>query len=37
LRVAGWDNVKILQGGMEEWKAKGGLDAATKAAGAAKH
>jgi rhodanese-related sulfurtransferase len=37
LRVAGWDNVKILQGGMEEWKAKGGFDAATKAAGAAKH
>ena len=37
LRVAGWDNVKILQGGMEEWKAKGGFDAATKAVGAAKH
>ena len=37
LRVAGWDNVKILQGGMEEWKAKGGFDAATKAVGTAKH
>jgi rhodanese-related sulfurtransferase len=37
LRVAGWDNVRILQGGMEEWKAKGGFDAATKAAGPAKH
>ncbi|MEY5028114.1 MAG: putative adenylyltransferase/sulfurtransferase MoeZ [Pseudomonadota bacterium] len=37
LRVAGWDNVKILQGGMEEWKAKGGFDAATKASGPAKH
>jgi rhodanese-related sulfurtransferase len=37
LRVAGWDNVKILQGGMEEWKAKGGFDAAAKAAGPAKH
>ncbi|MEY3937503.1 MAG: putative adenylyltransferase/sulfurtransferase MoeZ [Pseudomonadota bacterium] len=37
LRVAGWDNVKILQGGMEEWKAKGGFDAAKKAVGAAKH
>lgn len=37
LRVAGWDNVKILQGGMEEWKAKGGFDAATKSAGQAKH
>jgi hypothetical protein len=29
--------VKILQGGMEEWKAKGGFDAASKAVGAAKH
>ena len=37
LRVAGWDNVRILQGGMEEWKAKGGFDAATKATSAAKH
>lgn len=37
LRVAGWDNVKILQGGMEEWKAKGGFDAAAKATGPAKH
>ena len=31
MRVAGWDNLRILQGGMEEWKAKGGFDAATKA------
>jgi len=31
LRVAGWENVRILQGGMEEWKAKGGFDAASKA------
>ncbi len=37
LRVAGWDNVKILQGGMEEWAAKGGFDASTKASKAAKH
>lgn len=37
LRVAGWENVKILQGGMEEWKAKGGFDAAAKATGPAKH
>ena len=37
LRVAGWDNVKILQGGMEEWKAKGGFDAAVKATSPAKH
>lgn len=34
LRVAGWDNVRILQGGYAEWKAKGGLDANTRAAGA---
>ena len=36
LRVAGWDNVRILQGGMTEWQAKGGFDAAVKAAGPAK-
>ena len=34
LRLAGYDNVKILQGGFEEWKAKGGLDANARAAGA---
>jgi rhodanese-related sulfurtransferase len=32
LRVAGWENVRILQGGMEEWKAKVGFDASIKAA-----
>ncbi len=38
LRVAGYENVKILQGGFEEWKAKGGFDANAKAQGAtAKH
>ena len=37
LRVAGWDNLRILQGGMEEWKAKGGFDAAAKATALAKH
>ena len=37
LRVAGWENVRILQGGMAEWQAKGGFDAAAKAAGPAKH
>ena len=37
LRVAGWENVRILQGGMSEWHAKGGFDAAAKAAGPAKH
>ncbi|MEY3950730.1 MAG: hypothetical protein RJB21_488 [Pseudomonadota bacterium] len=31
LRVAGYDNVRILQGGFEEWKFKGGFDAHTKA------
>ena len=37
LRVAGWENVRILQGGMAEWQVKGGFDAAAKAAGPAKH
>lgn len=37
LRVAGWENVRILQGGMEEWNAKGGLDASSKATEPAKH
>lgn len=37
LRVAGWDNVLILQGGFEEWKAKGGFDAAARAAPAPRH
>ncbi|MDO9596247.1 MAG: rhodanese-like domain-containing protein [Azoarcus sp.] len=37
LRVAGFENVRILQGGFEEWKAKGGFDAASKASGQAKH
>lgn len=37
LRIAGYDNLRILQGGFAEWKAKGGLDAAAKATGQAKH
>ncbi|MEX1165556.1 MAG: rhodanese-like domain-containing protein [Hydrogenophaga sp.] len=37
LRVAGWDNLRILQGGMEEWTAKGGFDAAAKASAPVKH
>ncbi len=37
LRVAGYDNVRILQGGYAEWKAKGGFDAAAKATKPAKH
>lgn len=36
LRVAGWENVRILQGGMVAWQAKGGFDAAAKAAAPAK-
>jgi rhodanese-related sulfurtransferase len=35
LRLIGYDNVKILQGGYQEWQAKGGLDANARAAGAA--
>nr|UOZ96479.1 Sulfurtransferase [Cupriavidus sp.] len=31
LRIAGYDNVRILQGGFEEWKAKGGLNANARA------
>ena len=33
LRVSGWENVRILQGGFSEWKSKGGLDANAKASG----
>lgn len=33
LRVSGWENVKILQGGYAEWNAKGGLDANARASG----
>lgn len=37
LRVAGYENVRILQGGFSEWKAKGGFDAAVNAISAPKH
>ena len=37
LRLAGYENVRILQGGYAEWKAKGGLDAAAKASTAPQH
>lgn len=37
LRVAGYENVRILQGGFSEWKAKGGLDASEKATQPVKH
>ena len=35
MRVAGHENVRILQGGFEEWKTKGGFDANERAAGQA--
>ena len=35
LRVAGHENVRILQGGFEEWKAKGGFEANARASGQA--
>lgn len=37
LRLVGYENVRILQGGMSEWQAKGGFDAAAKATGAPSH
>lgn len=37
LRVAGWDNLRILQGGFDEWRTKGGFDASTKTATASTH
>jgi rhodanese-related sulfurtransferase len=37
LRVAGYENVRILQGGFAEWKAKGGFDAAARATRSVKH
>lgn len=33
LRVAGYENVRILQGGYAEWKAKGGFEANARATG----
>jgi len=32
LRVAGYENVRIIQGGFADWKAKGGFDAVENAA-----
>ena len=37
MRVAGWDNLRILQGGFDEWRIKGGCDAASKATTPATH
>jgi rhodanese-related sulfurtransferase len=31
LRMAGWDNVRILHGGMDEWATKGGVEAQERA------
>lgn len=33
LRLLGWDNVKVLQGGLEAWKARGGFGAGGRQAG----
>lgn len=33
LRVLGWDNVRVLQGGLEGWQAKGGFHAYQRASG----
>lgn len=30
LRVSGYENVRIIQGGFSEWKSKGGFDSAVK-------
>ena len=37
LRVAGFDNLRILQGGMREWKAKGGFGAYDRALESSQH
>lgn len=37
LRLVGYEHVRILQGGMSEWKAKGGFDAASRATGVPSH
>lgn len=37
MRVAGWDNLRILQGGFDEWRAKGGFDASSTASATPAH
>lgn len=37
LRLLGYDNVKVLQDGLEGWKKKGGFDAHTRASQPAVH
>jgi rhodanese-related sulfurtransferase len=34
LRVAGWDNVRVLHGGYDDWLTKGGLGVYARAAAA---
>lgn len=37
LRLLGWDNVKVLQDGLEGWKRKGGFEAHARASRPAGH
>ena len=37
LRIAGYDNLRILQGGMEAWQAKGGFEAYERALKSPEH
>lgn len=37
LRLLGWENVKVLQDGLEGWKKKGGFEANTRAGKSAGH
>jgi 3-mercaptopyruvate sulfurtransferase SseA len=36
LRMAGYENVRILHGGYDQWKARGGMQAHARAAKAAR-
>ncbi len=37
MRLLGWDNFKVLQGGIDEWTAKGGFEANKRASRPAGH
>lgn len=37
MRLLGWDNVKVLQSGIEGWKQKGGFEANRRASQATEH
>jgi rhodanese-related sulfurtransferase len=37
MRLMGWDNVKVLQDGIEGWKKKGGFEANARASKPAGH